>query len=199
MSKKTVATIIETGNHYCIAVKGNQPTLQKQVIQTTLCNAPIDTYKKKETNRGRKENREVAVYDNVDLIGEEWIGVQRIIHVHRYGWRKDKKKPFYDEHHYYILSKQIDDATIIAQGIRGYWKIENCLHYVKDVVQNEDNNGIYSGNAPEILAVLKDFVINIFRLNGFRSLKKANIKFANKIKSMIDIIKNVNLKNNRTD
>ena len=38
------------------------------------------------------------------------------------------------------------DASEFAQNIRGHWGVENKLHWVKDVVQIEDNNGNYSIN-----------------------------------------------------
>jgi len=135
-------------------------------------------------------------------IDKEWIGLARIVHVHRYGHRPDKKKQDgqYDEHHFYILSKPINDAEAVFLGIRGHWFIENKLHYVKDVVQKEDKSGISKGMIIDNLSILKNIVINLFRLNGFKSVTRANIHFANKIEKMIKIILNKNKYNfNRTD
>ena len=41
------------------------------------------------------------------------------------------------------------DAAIYGKGIRGHWKIENSLHWVKDVIHGEDKNAIRKGNRVE--------------------------------------------------
>ena len=138
MPKKTVDCILATGNDYCIQVKDNQPKLYRQIQENIKGSTPIDTFAKKEKNRGRTENRVVRLYNNLVQIDEKWTKLERIIHVHRFGYRPDKKKNEgkYDEHHYYILSRPINDAKVVFDGIRGHWFIENKLHYVKDVVQS---------------------------------------------------------------
>ena len=195
MPKKTVADIIDSGNDYCIQVKGNQPKLRQQLEINVSNNSPIDEHQIKEKNRGRTENRVVKLYDDVSGIDKKWVGVQRIVYVHRFGYRPDKKQDggWYDEHHYYILSAPIDDAKVVFEGIRGHWHIENRLHHVKDVVQNEDNSNIKVGQAIENLSILKNAAINLFRMNGFQSVKKANITFANKIEKLMTFIKSENI------
>jgi len=202
LPKKTIDIIIKTGNNYCIQVKGNQPKLFKQIQKNINNNEPISSYFKKEKNRGRIENRLVEIYDALLDIDEKWTKLKRIIYVHRYGYRPDKKKNKgkYNEHHYYILSSPINNAKTVFDGIRGHWYIENKLHYVKDVIQNEDNSRIRKGKTIDNLSILKNIVINLFRLNGFNSITRANINFANKIDKMMKIIliKNKYYKN-RTD
>lgn len=188
--KKTVDIILKTGNDYCLQVKGNQPNLYHQIQENIEQNDPIDTYFKKEKNRGREENRLVEIYDDLTGIDAKWTGLKRIVHVHRFGYRPDKKKDDgkYEKHHYYILSQCIDNAQTVFWGIRGHWDIENRLHYVKDVVQNEDNCRINKGHIADHLSILKNVAINIFRINGFQSITKANIYFANKIDKMMELI-----------
>lgn len=186
MSKKTVKSILDSGNDYLIQVKRNQPKLITQIKENINSSKPLETHFSSEKSRGRTENRLVEVYDNIEGISSEWLGLQRIIHVHRHGWRHEKGD--FEEHHYYIFSKSIDNAEFIAQGIRGHWGIENRLHYVKDVVQNEDNSNIKGGYAIENLSLLKNSAINLFRLNGFPSIKKARITFANKINELFELL-----------
>jgi len=186
LSKKTAKIIIETKNDYSLEVKGNQPNLLKQIKANIDKNQPLDSDFSSEKNRGRTENRLVEVFDDISGISAEWVGLNRIVHVHRYGWRHENGD--FDEHHYYILSRAINNAKFIAQGIRGHWGIENKLHYVKDVVQNEDNSNIKGGYAIENLSLLKNATINIFRLNGFPSIKKARITFANKINELFEFV-----------
>lgn len=198
MPKKTVELIKKSGNDYCIAVKGNQGNLLKQIQLNISLNDPIDTDLKSENNRGREENRLVEVYDDIEGISADWVGLKRIVFVKRYGYRPDKKENegLYCEDNYFILSAALDDAKLIGQGIREHWGIENRLHYVKDVVQNEDNAGISCGKAIESISILKNITINIFRNNGYDSIKGGTIALGNKINKLLDLIK---YKINRTD
>lgn len=111
-----------------------------------------------------------------------WKGLQRIIHVERRFVRKDKKTK---SHCYYISSLDSDDAEMFEKGIRGHWSIENRLHWVKDVMQYEDDSGIKKGNGIETLSILKNVAINISRELGFDSIKGANIHFASNIKELM--------------
>lgn len=186
MPKKTVKAIVESGNDYLIAVKGNQPKLQAQIHSNIATSQPLSTFTQKEKNRGRIEQRYVALYDNIDQIDSEWVGVQRLVFVHRTGYRPDKGPC--DEKHYYMLSSCINDAQIVAQAIRGHWLIENQLHYVKDVHFNEDRNKIRKGNPASILSLFQDMAINLYRCLGYNSLKKATIHHANKVNELYELI-----------
>jgi len=134
LPKKTVKIILNTDNDYLIEAKGNQPKLLQNIKDIVANNTPLDTWLTEEKNRGRQENRYHEIYESVQGIPECWKGVQRVIYVHRYGHRPDKKNNNgnYSEHHYYISSHPFKDAKKVAQGIRKHWGIENKIHYVKD-------------------------------------------------------------------
>jgi predicted transposase YbfD/YdcC len=40
--------------------------------------------------------------------------------------------------------------------VRDHCRIENCLHYVRDVTLREDACRVCKGNAPQVLAALRD-------------------------------------------
>lgn len=182
MSKKTIELILNSGNDYLIALKRNQGNLFKQVEQHLQQSQPIDTYSSEEKNRGRLENRHVAIYNAPQQLAPPWRSIRRIVYVHRFGNRPDKGE--YNEEHYYILSQAHDHAAFIAEKIRNHWWIENKLHYVKDVHFNEDKSGIRDGQAAANLSLIQDMAITLFRAKGFSSIKKATIYFANKIKEL---------------
>lgn len=71
-------------------------------------------------------------------------------------------------------------------GIRGHWSIENRLHWVKDVIQHEDDSRIRKGNGIETLSILKNMAINICRECGFDSIKAAAIHFASNVKELLE-------------
>jgi hypothetical protein len=55
---------------------------------------------------------------------------------------------------YFLLSKYIP-AKQLLRIVRSHWGIENQLHWVLDVVFNEDRNRTRKDNAPENLAILR--------------------------------------------
>jgi len=186
LSKKTVEVIIASGNNFLIEVKGNQKTLRETIKNIITENDPINAWFSEEKNRGRIENRYCEIYPSNPDILSEWKGVQQVIYVHRFGHRPDKKSNygyFYQEH-YYITSYPFETAKKVAQGIRGHWGIENKVHYVKDTLYNEDNNGITHNSAAAILSIFQDIAINIYRCKGIKSMKTAITFFANKVKEL---------------
>ncbi len=56
--------------------------------------------------------------------------------------------------------------------IRGHWKIENCIHWVRDVTFDEDRSQLRTGTAPRILATLRNLAIGALRLRGFANIAK---------------------------
>ncbi|MCP6761220.1 MAG: ISAs1 family transposase [Fischerella sp. CENA71] len=169
MSKKTVKQIIDTGNDYVIAVKANQPKLYNQMQHNMKLSQPMSVDPSFEQRSDRVTERRISVFDHLDNISSEWVGLKRIIRVERFGTRAHQP---YEETAYYISSIALDAADF-AQGIRGHWGIENRLHWVKDVVFLEDSSQMVDGYAAANFSILRSFVINLFRHNGFDSLTKA--------------------------
>jgi predicted transposase YbfD/YdcC len=191
LPKKTIRAIVEGGNDYLIEVKGNQPNLLKQIKINISKSTSIDSYKKEERNRGRLEKRAVDIYDKLTGIDPEWIGLNRIIRIVRSGIRFNKE---YYEEHYLISSLLTSDAKSMAKKIRAHWGIENKLHFVKDVNMNEDNSRIKAGQGAENLSLVKNMAINVYRHNGYQSLKYATIQFTNKIVKQLELCSNTYMK-----
>ncbi len=85
----------------------------------------------------------------------------------------------YDEQALYISNTK-ETAGCFGHGIRDHWKIENNLHWVKDVQQNEDDNLIEDNLLSINISMLQTFAMNIFRETRNTSLKHANEKYANR-------------------
>jgi predicted transposase YbfD/YdcC len=60
------------------------------------------------------------------------------------------------------LSADRADAAALLVHIRDHWKIENQLHYVRDVTLGEDACRVRSGSAPQVLAALRNTVIHLW-------------------------------------
>lgn len=59
------------------------------------------------------------------------------------------------------LSPQEADAAKLLAFVRDHWKIENALHYVRDVTLGEDACRVRSGAAPQVLAALRNVVVHL--------------------------------------
>ena len=53
------------------------------------------------------------------------------------------------------------DARRLLGLTRGHWRIENRLHYVRDVTLGEDGCRVRRGNAPQVLAAVRNVVIHL--------------------------------------
>ncbi len=53
---------------------------------------------------------------------------------------------------------------------RGHWEIENRLHWVRDVVYDEDRSQVRTGNGPRVMASLRGFAIGCLRLAGYQRI-----------------------------
>jgi len=99
------------------------------------------------------------------------------MHVHSSGKRGTK---VYNQDRYYITSLTDRKAQYYARGIRSHWHIENKLHWVKDVILNEDKSGIKSGLLAANLSLVKSAIIALIKINNYQSIKKALEMFANR-------------------
>jgi predicted transposase YbfD/YdcC len=102
------------------------------------------------------------------------------VKVERIGTRAGKP---YEQVAYYISSLSLN-AGQFAQGIRGHWGIENRLHWVKDVVLEEDSSRIRLGNAPANLSIIRSLAIAILRNNGYSSITTALRMIAHNLEQM---------------
>ncbi|WP_414586789.1 transposase [Scytonema sp. PCC 10023] len=73
--------------------------------------------------------------------------------------------------------------------MRTHWGIENRLHWVKDVVFEEDNSTIRKGNAPANLSVMRTIALNVLRRNGYSSITSAQRFISNDIDKLLSLVK----------
>ncbi|HEY9691885.1 MAG TPA: ISAs1 family transposase [Oculatellaceae cyanobacterium] len=169
MPKKTVKLIVESGNDYVIAVKANQSCLHQQIKTITHSTNPTSIEHSFERSRDRYTHRKVSVFEDLSGISPQWLGLKRLIKVERTGTRSDLP---YHQVVYYISSLTVS-ALEFAKGIRGHWGIENRLHWVKDVVFNEDSSCISQLLAAANFSIIRSIVINLVRCHGYASLTSA--------------------------
>jgi hypothetical protein len=64
-----------------------------------------------------------------------------------------------------LRAEQADPAAL-GTFVRGHWTIENSVHYVRDVTYREDASRARTGNAPAVLAAIRNIVTTALRLAG---------------------------------
>lgn len=165
-----VATAVrEAGADYLLAVKANQPSLRRE-IETFFAEAPeagLDRCAAVDKGHGRIEQRSVTVAREVDWLSGDrrFLGELRlpdvacIIRVQSKTELKDRCR--FDTR-YYIASAPLTAARA-AEAVRGHWGIENQLHWVLDVVFNEDQSRLRKGHGAKNMAVVRHFAINLVR------------------------------------
>ena len=167
--KKTIQTIINSENHYLAAVKGNQRKLY-QAIKTQF--VEHDSFNNIFKGHGRIEKRKVST-TYLDLkLSPEWSSIKTVIKVE--SERQLKYKTEFSTRYY--ISDLTESAFEFYQRIRGYWGVENKVHYVRDVTQGEDKSRIRTNPLPQILAIARNLSLNLYRDAGFDNMAQAQRK-----------------------
>lgn len=166
--KKIASTIVNNGGNYILAVKGNQPTLETELINFFNSNS----FPKKNHNcnnyfvetdnaHGRQEIRKYWISENTDFISskEDWkklnsVGMTESTRTINGKTTVQKK--------YYIGSIP-SDIKSFSEATRKHWGIENSLHWCLDVAFREDECRIRKGFAAENFAIVRHIAINMIK------------------------------------
>ncbi len=185
--KKTIDFILKKNNSYVLCVKSNQKKLLKKVkflAEKAKCSISDDISEEK--NHGRFEIRKVEVFKNDFLLDLEELGFKQCKYIIKVNRKVKTKKNESNEIVYYISNLEAS-ASEFNKGIRNHWLIES-MHWIKDVVFKEDNSLIKKGNAPQNLSILRDFVINILRLNGLNDITHSIRMIGDDIKLLVNLL-----------
>jgi predicted transposase YbfD/YdcC len=151
--------------HYLFPVLGNQPTLRALLGGLDWEDTPVAaaTF---ETGHGRIETRTLRVLPVPD--GVEMAGAAQAVLVERYTtyWRNGRPRTR-AEAVLYITSLGPDATTPadLLAHVRGHWTVEH-VHWLRDVTWDEDASLLRAGDGPELMSVLTNLVITLFRILG---------------------------------
>jgi hypothetical protein len=76
------------------------------------------------------------------------------------------------------LGHRHSQCWLLADLIRSHWRIENSLHWVRDVTEGEDHSSVRTGHGPQVMAALRNTAINIIRLRGDVNIAAAHRGFS---------------------
>jgi hypothetical protein len=95
-------------------------------------------------------------------VHQNWPGLKQGFRVRRWGIRQGKP---YEEVVHGITSLPLNQANAkrLLELVRSHWRIENCLHYVRDVTLGEDGSRVRCGAAPQVLAALRNVAVHLLK------------------------------------
>lgn len=169
--KKFAKEIRKRKGDYLFALKGNQPTLEREVQgyfeyaeKNSLDEETYNITQTIDKGHGRIENRSYFCLDTKYFPlekGSEFEDINTIVRVNRV---REKQGEQTNETSYYISSLPCDSKKI-GSVIRGHWAIENSLHYVLDVVYHEDGDRTRKDHSPANLSLLRKVAISLINKN----------------------------------
>ena len=110
-------------------------------------------------------------------VGEAWPHLSQIVCLKR---QRTKKGQTTVEVVYLITSASPDRASAkqLLEWNRSYWGIENRLHWVRDETLGEDRSQVRSGNAPQVMAALRNLLLGLLRREKVTNIAAALRTFA---------------------
>jgi len=169
-----------------VQVKHRRKRLTKLLWQCVEQQDWIEEAKWEEKNRGRMEERISRLYSpNADL-QKDWPHLKKIIALRRIRIVKGQRE---DKTHLYISSWAQGTAQSLGDVIRQHWAVENKLHWVKDVVLQEDLTSFHSYKAFKLNALYRNVACSCIKLNHFNSIKYALEELRENPKKIIKILR----------
>lgn len=161
----TANQLTTAGGDYVFTVKGNTPKLHKALKNLPWTDVPA--HRVTTRGHGRTATRTIKVVTAPDWV--EFPGATQVAQLRRTVVREGKKTV---EVVYLITSADHHAAppATLAAWVQGHWSIENALHWVRDVTYGEDASQVRTGNAPQVMATLRNTSISLLRLSGVENI-----------------------------
>jgi predicted transposase YbfD/YdcC len=166
--------LVEQGADYVLALKDNHEKLHDRVerafadaaaaVGTSLPLADLVPHTTHDKGHGRLERRRcLAIGDPAYLAFIDpdgaWPNLTSVVLIE--STRRVGTAVSTEARHY--LASLPPDAKALSAAIRSHWGIENRLHWVLDVAFREDDCRVRVGHAPENLAIVRHFALNLLR------------------------------------
>ena len=176
----------ERGAYYVFTVKGNQPSLHNEMRQLPWDHVP-EGHRSVETKNGR---RTIRIIKCVTVTrGISFPHAAQALQITRKS-RPIGSTKWHTETVHALTSLPTHQATPEDIGglIRGHWGIENGLHWRRDVTWNEDKSQVRKGNAPQVMAILRNIAITLLRHCGHRNLARATRKLRHQPATVLALV-----------
>ncbi len=175
----TAQRIVHLGGAYVLTVKKNQPALYDALsLFFTQPTAPLREARTVDYARGRREERVLRTSTEMTLyLNDRWPALTQVGQL----TRTVRTKESTTQEVVYLIASLTPTAAPPARLlalVRAYWSIENKRHYVRDVTFGEDRSRLRTGDAPQILAALRNLVITLLHRVGHTAIAAARRHFA---------------------
>jgi predicted transposase YbfD/YdcC len=148
--------------HYVLAIKSNRGRLFN-AVKTLLAAArkPARASQRRTTAHGRVERRQAIVAPAPQLAKQyRFPAIAAVGRID--SWRANAGKAAKHTVRYFLTSRLLS-AKKLLEVVRAHWSIENNLHWVLDMIFDEDACRSRKDHAPENLAVIRKLAINILQ------------------------------------
>jgi predicted transposase YbfD/YdcC len=153
------------GGDYVLALKGNHHALHLDVSRlfSALEHEKAASHSTLDNDHGRSETRTSLVSTDIERVQmrHQWPGlaaVGRVVRTRATAGKTASRTT--TETAYYLLSAPLSPERL-GQVVRSHWGVENRLHWVLNVVMNEDQVRSRMDNSPYNLAILRHMALNL--------------------------------------
>jgi predicted transposase YbfD/YdcC len=169
--REVARTIVERKGNYVLALKGNQPALHDAATllfaeerDTTQPGTTLNRAETLDKGHGRIERRTCWATDDPAVIAYldpdgRWPGLRSLAMVVAERTTGNTRS---QETRYYLSSLPAD-AMRLNTVVRTHWRIENELHWVLDVVFDEDQSRVRTGYADQNLALVRRIALSLLK------------------------------------
>lgn len=176
-----VRTVRAHAGHVILTVKDNQPTLAADIA--LIFADPLTRVRTAQTldaRRGRQEARRLEVTTDLTAFlaaASPWSDIAQVGRLTR---TVRSTRGISQQVVYLVttLPPQAACPACLLRLVRGHWHIENGLHYVRDVTFGEDRSRFRTGNAPHLVATLRNLALTLIRRSGSSAIAAARRTFS---------------------
>jgi len=174
--RDNIEQLTDRGGEYVLTVKGNQPTLERDIAALFPSPAGAADFPAHHTTfdrgHGRIEIRSIWCTSNVS--GLDFPGVFQAFRIHRQTFDlcfNPIRKPETVHGITSLTAWQANPADVLAHN-RGHWEVENREHYVRDRTFDEDRSQVRTGASPQFMATARNIAISLLRLAGCTNIAR---------------------------
>jgi predicted transposase YbfD/YdcC len=181
--RRIARKIIDKKADYIIALKGNQGALREDVgvfaaeqNANGFKDATVSRHETVDGDHGRIETRTYTAIHDIEWLQErhDWPGLQGVVMVES---QRESDGRITKETRFYITSLALL-ANVIGPMIRDHWAVENCLHWVMDMVFRDDKCRVRTENAPANFTTLKHMAQNLIKKSPSKDSQRLKRKTA---------------------
>lgn len=155
--------IIEHGGNYLLGLKGNQGDLLEKVEMLFVHHQPSSSHQQIEKGHGRIEQRQCEVIDDPALLKvlTAWKDLRSVVRIK--STRQPSRGGEATEEIRFYISSATAQAERFGSWIRQHWGVENQVHWMLDVIFDEDGSRIRKGHADQNMAIVRRTALNMCR------------------------------------